>query len=147
METFSALLAICAGISPIPGEFPAQRPVTRNFDVSLICVWINDWVNNRETVDLRRYRAHYDVIALCFWYNTPHMSTWWMMHTLSYVPLCHCVILVTPLTIDSFHRCGRQLCEVLYVFEQKKTQYLLIHAQFTRIVIFWHIGNVPPMIS
>ena len=39
-----------------------------------------------------------------------------------------------------------QLCEVLYVFEQK-TQYLLIHAQFTRIVIFWHIGNVPPMIS
>ena len=29
METFSALLAICAGNSPIP----AQRPVTRSFDV------------------------------------------------------------------------------------------------------------------
>ena len=28
-----------------------------------------------------------------------------------------------------------QLCNVLYVFEQKM-QYLLIHAQFTRIVIF-----------
>ena len=33
METFSALLAICAGNSPVYGEFPAQRPVTRSFDV------------------------------------------------------------------------------------------------------------------
>ena len=33
METFSALLALCAGNSPVPGEFPAQRPVTRSFDV------------------------------------------------------------------------------------------------------------------
>ena len=33
METFSALLAICAGNSPVPGEFPAPRPVTRSFDV------------------------------------------------------------------------------------------------------------------
>ena len=33
METFSALLAFCVGNSPVPGEFPAQRPVTRSFDV------------------------------------------------------------------------------------------------------------------
>ena len=33
METFSVLLAICAGNSPVPGEFPTQRPVTRSFDV------------------------------------------------------------------------------------------------------------------
>ena len=33
METFSALLAFCAGNSPVTGEFPAQRPVTRGFDV------------------------------------------------------------------------------------------------------------------
>ena len=33
MEKFSALPAICAGNSPVPGEFPAQRPVTRSFDV------------------------------------------------------------------------------------------------------------------
>ena len=33
VETFSALLAICAGNSPVSGEFPAQRPVTRSFDV------------------------------------------------------------------------------------------------------------------
>ena len=34
MEAFSAKLAICAGNSPVTGEFPAQRPVTRSFDVS-----------------------------------------------------------------------------------------------------------------
>ena len=33
VETFSALLDICAGNSPASGEFPAQRPVTRSFDV------------------------------------------------------------------------------------------------------------------
>ena len=38
METFSALLVLCTGNSPVPGEFPAQRPVT----FSLIYAWIND---------------------------------------------------------------------------------------------------------
>ena len=33
METFYALLAICAGNSPVTGEFTAQRPVTRSIDV------------------------------------------------------------------------------------------------------------------
>ena len=33
METFSVLLAICAGNSSVIGEFPTQRPVTRSFDV------------------------------------------------------------------------------------------------------------------
>ena len=33
--------------------------------VSLICVWINGWVNNREAGDWRRYRAHYDVTVMC----------------------------------------------------------------------------------
>ena len=33
METYSALLAICAGNSPVPGEFHAQSPLTRSFDV------------------------------------------------------------------------------------------------------------------
>ena len=33
METFSALLALCAGNSPVTGEFPSQRPVMRSFDI------------------------------------------------------------------------------------------------------------------
>ena len=33
MKTFSALLDLCAGNSPVTDEFPAQSPVTRSFDV------------------------------------------------------------------------------------------------------------------
>ena len=64
METFSVLLTICAGNSPVTGEFPAQRPVTRSVDVSFDLPWINDWVNNREAGDLRRHRVHHDAIEL-----------------------------------------------------------------------------------
>ena len=67
METFSALLALCEGISPVTGEFPAQRPVTRSFDVYIdlrlnkqICAWIN----NGKAGDLRCYRGDYDVIVM-----------------------------------------------------------------------------------
>ena len=35
-ETFFVLLAICAGNSPVTAEFPAQMPVTRNFDVFFV---------------------------------------------------------------------------------------------------------------
>ena len=31
---------------------------------SVICVWINGWVNNREAGDLRRHRAHYHVSVM-----------------------------------------------------------------------------------
>ena len=44
--------------------FPAQRPVTRSLMFSLICTWMNGWVNNREAGDLRRHRAHYDVTLM-----------------------------------------------------------------------------------
>ena len=53
IETFSALLATCAGNSPVTGEFPVQRPVI-----------INSWVNNRGAGGLRRHRAHYDVTVM-----------------------------------------------------------------------------------
>ena len=46
METFSALLALCVGNSPVPGEFPAQRPVTRSFDV-LFDLRPNKWLSKQ----------------------------------------------------------------------------------------------------
>ena len=51
METFSALLVICAGNSPVPGEFPTQMTVTRSFDVYLDLRPNKGWVNNREAGD------------------------------------------------------------------------------------------------
>ena len=58
-RSISALLALCAGNSPVIGEFPARRPVTRSFEVFSS----NGWINYREVGDLRRHRAHYDVIV------------------------------------------------------------------------------------
>ena len=53
------------------GEFTGHRWIPRNkcqwrgaLMFSLICVWINGWVNNREAGDLRRHQAHYDVIVM-----------------------------------------------------------------------------------
>ena len=81
METFSVLLAICAGNSPVPVNSPHKRPVTRSFDVSLICVWINGWVNNGEAGDVRRYRPHYDVIVM---YRTIQIQT----SIIQIIPIC-----------------------------------------------------------
>ena len=58
METFSALLAIC-GHRWIPSTKASDAELWWFF----ICAWINDWVNNREAGDLRRHRAHYDIIV------------------------------------------------------------------------------------
>ena len=44
--------------SPHKGQWRGPLMFTLN------CVWINDWVNNREAGDLRRYRAHYDVTLM-----------------------------------------------------------------------------------
>ena len=56
---------------PLCGEFTGQRwiPLTKASDAELWFfflnrAWINAWVNNREAGDLRRNRAHYDVIVM-----------------------------------------------------------------------------------
>ena len=64
METFSALLAICAGNSTVTGEFPAQGQWRGAMMFSLICALTNGSVNNHEANELRRHRAHYDVIVM-----------------------------------------------------------------------------------
>ena len=68
MKTFSALLVICAWIHRSPVNFPHKGQWRGALMFSLICVWINGWVNTREGSDLRRYRAHYDVTVI----NIPH---------------------------------------------------------------------------
>ena len=60
METFSALLAICAGNSPVPGEFPTQRPVTRRFGV-----FFDLRLNKRLNKQPRGW-----------WFETPSRSLW-----------------------------------------------------------------------
>ena len=47
------------GIHRSPVNSPHKGQLRGTLMFSLICVWINDWVNNREAGDLRRYRAHH----------------------------------------------------------------------------------------
>ena len=60
METLSALLALCAGNSPVSGEFPSQRPVMRSFDV------LFDLCLNKQ---LRKQWKGW-------WFETPSRSLW-----------------------------------------------------------------------
>ena len=60
MDPFSALLAVCAGNSPVTGEFPSQRPVVRSFDVFFdLC--LNKRLSKR---------------SWGWWFETPSRSSW-----------------------------------------------------------------------
>ena len=61
METFSTLLALCAGIHRWPVNSRHRGQWRGALMFSLICAWINVWINNREAGDLRRHCTHYDV--------------------------------------------------------------------------------------
>ena len=72
IETFSALLAICAGNSPVTGEFSSQRPVTRSFDV-----FYNLRLNKRLSKPWG------------WWFETPSCSLW--RHCNEYVSVLKCL--------------------------------------------------------
>ena len=86
-------------------HFPRYRPFVRGIHRSplnsphkdqwrgalmfpLICAWIKVWVNNRQAVDLRRHRAHYDVIVMTspLWY-VPYLEEMVMPKVLQYKKL------------------------------------------------------------
>ena len=60
METLPAILALCAGNSPVTGEFPSQGPVTRSSDVSFHL----------------RLNKHLKTQSRGRWYETPSCSLW-----------------------------------------------------------------------
>ena len=60
METYSALLAFCVGNSPVIGEFSAQRPVTRSFDV-FFDQHQNKWLSKQ---------------SWGWWFKTPSCPSW-----------------------------------------------------------------------
>ena len=90
METLSALLALCAGNSPVTGEFPAQRPVTQSFDVFIDlrpnkrlgkqswdwwfeAPWRSLWrpCNAKELMDFKipRIKSQSFWVSVIFWYE------------------------------------------------------------------------------
>ena len=83
METFSALLYLCAGISPVPGEFPSQRSVTRSFDVFF------DLSLNKTLIKQSRR----------LWFETASRSLW--RHCNEHITSC-CFVLTSPYAPNTF---------------------------------------------
>ena len=67
METCSALLALCEGHRWILRTKASDAELWCFF---FICAWINGWINNRESSNWRRHRAHYVVTVMPCWYLT-----------------------------------------------------------------------------
>ena len=121
METFSALLAICAGNSPFTGEFPSQSQWRGALTFYLICAWTSGWVNNREAGDLRRHRAYYDVT---------------IMNLSVFIGQGSCLYLFIISSVDYQQLCSSTQCDIGYkrIFRYKSSQihlsqYQCIHAK------------------
>ena len=74
METFSHYWPFVRGIHPSPVNPPHKCQWRRALIFSLICSWTNGWVINGEAGDLRRYRAHYDVIVIYWAFDVHFIS-------------------------------------------------------------------------
>ena len=57
-ETFSALLSFCEGKPPVDSPYKTQH---RDAELWCFCAWTNGWGNNRDAVNFRCHRAHYNV--------------------------------------------------------------------------------------
>ena len=99
MEAFSTLLALCVGNSPVTGEFPAKRPVTRSFDFFSDLRWINGLINNHEAGDVRRHRAHYDVNVM---QGIVLLQGYWEHMVLIRIHDLFYVVLLTALALGGF---------------------------------------------
>ena len=76
-----ALLALCAGNSPVTGEFPSQRPVTQSFDV-FFDLRLNKRLSKQSRYRwVRRHRAYYDVNVMDRRLRATNRQAWWQMWT------------------------------------------------------------------
>ena len=79
METFAALLTICAGNSLVTGEFPSQRPVTRSFDIFFDLCLKQIVEQTMETPVI--WDASALIMTSEWWLPEPPMIRHWRIHT------------------------------------------------------------------
>ena len=144
METFSALLAHLCGefTSPVNSPYKIQWRGVLIF--SLICAWINGWVNIREAGHLRHHRALYDVTVIreapdycscCIW----QISKQWIVQHLFIVhslQWCHN-------DRDGFSNRQRLHCLLKHLFgrKSKKTSKLRVIGLYVRGIHRWSLNS------
>ena len=87
------------GIHRSPVNSPHKGQWRGALMCSLIYVWINGWVNNREAGDLRHHRPHYDVAVmkmLLMWANVA-MHTAYIVPMLIFYITIECMVWFQPL--------------------------------------------------
>ena len=118
MGTFSRYWPFVRGIHRSPVNSPHKGQWRGALIFSLICSWINGWVNNGEAGDLRRHHAHYDVIVI---WGVVRQKLASMAGTSNYTPqiLCNLVTCPCPLYLFlahklhvSYHICVLRICFV-----------------------------------
>ena len=62
IETFSAILALCVGNSPVTGEFPSQRPMTWSFDI-FFDLHLNKWLSKQSK------RMWFEMSSCSLWHH------------------------------------------------------------------------------
>ena len=111
METFSTLLALCAGNSPVTSEFLSQRPVTRSFDVFF---------------DLRPNKR-LSKQSWGLWCETPSHSLWCHRNAesvLAHADLCH----------------GNAFCIIDIVRDSLMPLILFMKEYYCIVLIFFVVG-------
>ena len=118
METFSSLLALCAGYSPVTGEFPSQRPVTQSFDVSFdLCLTKRlskqSWGWRFEML-WRSLRRHCNVSQVCYLAALWEILRVFINSTTQNTTLHGCIISVCSCLSHYIWRIMRIFCAFLW---------------------------------
>ena len=86
MGTFSVLLALCAGNSPVTGEFSSQRSVTQSFDVYF------DLRQNTK-LDKQSRRRWFETPSRSLWRNYNDLNNWGLMVNIMHTEIFKCIVL------------------------------------------------------
>ena len=122
------------GIHRSPVNSPHKGQWRRASIFPLICAWIYVWANNRETVDLRRHRAQYDVTVIL---NGRFFSC---------IDNCYCPTGRVPFSTSKMQLVHEQLvtvwngccCPSMVGISYIKTKYLYRQSQFRELWIECH---------
>ena len=123
LEPFSALLALCAGNSPVTDEFPTQRPMTRSFDV-----FFDRCLNKR-----------FSKQSWGWWFEMPSRPLWHHCNGL------YCLSGLFHIINYPCVRYGLKIIQILryFIILPWKTKHSKILAIFRRLLCkcLWYIGR------